>query len=229
MNRTSIPNILSTVVGLVLLSLLVISCGGSSGGDPAKIQDPPIFLPAVFIADKDTDGIDELYAAFDDGTNIVKLSNTLVAGGDVVAFVVSPDGFFVAYVADQDTDGVFELYAVVVDKTAGDTAVKVSGPMAGSGVLRLPSGEYSFGWAPDSSRIAYIADQNSADTFELFSAMPDGQENDLVSNLPDPVVNPGRDVKDFEWEPNSAAIAYVADQDFVDIFELFVSPSDSNI
>jgi Tol biopolymer transport system component len=228
MNQTHIENSLLLVVGTVLLSLFVISCGGSSD-DPLKTQDPLIFPPAVFVADKDLDGVDELYAAFDDGNEIVKLSNALGAGGNVVAFLVSPDGFFVAYVADQDTNGVFELYSVVVDKTIGDTAVKVSRAMAGSGVLRLPSGEYSFGWAPDSSRVAYIADQNSANVFELFTAPPDGQENDLVSDLPDPATNPDRDVKDFEWEPDSTLIAYVANQNDIDKFELYVSPSDSNI
>ena len=70
------------VVETVLLSLLILSCGGgggSSSDDNEKAPDPPKFPPAVFIADKTSDGIDELYAAFDDGTNIVKLSNTLVA------------------------------------------------------------------------------------------------------------------------------------------------------
>ena len=226
MNRTHFPNILLLVAEVVLLSLLVLSCGGSSD-DPLNTQDPPIYPPAVFIADKDSDGVDELYASFNDGTEIVKLSNALIFGGDVVDFLVSPDGFFVAYVADQDINGVFELYVVVVDKTAGDTAVKVSRPMAGSGVLRLPYGKYSFGWAPDSSRVAYIANQNSPNAFELFTVKPDGQANVLVSDLPDP--NPGRNVKDFEWEPDSTLIAYVADQDSNGKFELYVSLSDSKI
>jgi hypothetical protein len=80
----------------MLLSSLILSCGGggSSSDDNEKAPDPPKFQPAVFIADKDLDGIDELYAAFDDGTNIVKLSNTLVVGGDVVAFQISPDGSY---------------------------------------------------------------------------------------------------------------------------------------
>jgi len=226
MNRTHLQTIRLLVAEMVLLSLLVLSCGGSSD-DPLKTEDPPIFPTIVFIADKDSDGVVELYASFNDGTEIVKLSNALVFGGDVVDFLISPDGFFVAYVADQDINGVFELYVVVVDKTAGDTAVKVSEPMAGSGVFLPPSGKFSFGWAPDSSRVAYIANQNSANTFELFTATPDGQENDLVSALPDP--NPGRNVKDFEWEPDSTLIAYVADQDSNGKFELYVSPSDSNI
>ena len=127
-----------------------------------------------------------MYVTFDDGTDIVKLSDKLVTRGNVAAFLISPDGFFVAYVADQDTAGVFELYVVPVDKTPNETAVKVSGKMAGNGILELPSGDYVFGWAPDSSRIAYVADQNSLGVFELFTSTPDGTENDIVSNLPDP-------------------------------------------
>ncbi len=146
----------------------------------------------------------------------------------MAAFRISPDGFFVAYVADQDIAGVFELYVVPVDKTANETAVKVSGTMAGNGILQLPSGEYVFGWAPDSSRIAYVADQNSLRVFELFTSTPDGTENDIISDLPDPSTNPDRDVQNFEWEPNSTLIAYIADQDTNEVFELYVSPSDTN-
>lgn len=226
MNRMPLPKRLLIVFETLMLSLLTLSC---STGDDAQNANAPVFPPPVFIADKDLDGVEELYAAFDDGTDIVKLSNPLVAGGDVAAFRVSPDGFYAAYVADQDTDGVFELFAVVIDKTAGDTAVKVSGPMAGSGVFQSPSGDYLYGWDPGSSRIAYIADQNMAGVFELFTATPDGNENDLVSDLPDPSTNPGRDVKDFGWAPNGTLIAYVADQDSNDKLELYVSPPDSNL
>ena len=225
MKRTPLSNILLFIVETLLLSLLALSCDNSG----SKNRDRPIFPPAVFIADKDLDGIDELYAAFDDGTNIAKLSNKLVVGGDVVSFLVSPDGFFVAYVADQDTDDVFELYVVLVDKTTDDTAVKVSGPMAGTGILKLPSGEYMFDWAPDSSRVAYIADQNTSGVFELFTSTPNGVENDLVSDLPNPLTNPDRDVKYFKWEPKSTLIAYVADQETNDKFELYVSFSDTNV
>jgi len=206
----------------------VLSCGsGGGGGDGEETPVPPTFPPAVFIADKTSDGVDELYAAFDDGTNIVKLSNTLVKpGGNVVAFLVSPDGAYAAYVADQVIDGKFELYAVVVDKTAGDTAKKVSGAtMAGSGVLQLASLDYAFAWASDSSRVAYIADQDTADEYELFTTTPDGTDNDQVSGA---LVADG-DVHSFQWEPNSSLIAYAADQDTDDVVELYVSPADSSV
>jgi hypothetical protein len=100
MKRRPLQNILLFVVATVLLSLLVLSCGGSSGDDDEKAADPPIFPPTVFIADKDLDRIDELYAAFDDGTNIVKLSNRLVAG-EVISFGWAPDSSRIVYIVDD--------------------------------------------------------------------------------------------------------------------------------
>ncbi len=230
MNTTQKYKISLLMIALPLVSILIMACDGSvdDGGASGRRLGPSIFPPAVFIADKDVDGVDELYAAFSDGTEIIKLSEPLVARGNVAAFRISPDGFYVAYVADQDTAGLFELYVVPVDKTSGETAVKVSGPMAGNGILQLPSGEYLFRWAPDSSRVAYVADQNTLREFELFTSTPDGTENDIISDLPDPLTNPDSDVRNFEWAPNSTLIAYVADQDTDEVLELYVSPFDKN-
>ena len=138
-------------------------------------------LAAVFIADKEVNGIDELFVTFSDGSEIIKLSDTLVARANVAAFRISPDGIFVAYVADQDTAGLFELYVVPVDKTTDETAVKVSGTMAGNGILQLPSGKYVFGWAPDNSGVGYIADQDTITVEELFASLPNGGNNTLLS------------------------------------------------
>ncbi|MEJ2165075.1 MAG: hypothetical protein P8X90_06065, partial [Desulfobacterales bacterium] len=186
----------------------------------------PTFPPVVFTADKDTDGVVELYASFNDGTEIIKLSGTMVLGGDVVDFKVSPDGIYVAYVADQDTDGVFELYAVPVDKTPAETAVKISGsiPIGGSGIKEVATGtgDYFFAWAPDSSRssrVAYIADQRFADVFELFTNLPDGSDNVRVSG--DLVA--GGDVDAFVWSPQSDRIVYRADQSINDALELYTA------
>jgi Tol biopolymer transport system component len=232
MNTTHKYRMPFSIIALLLASMLIIACDGHIGDDEGensrRQQIFSIYPPNVFLADKDVNAIDELYVVFSDGSEIIKLSDPLVAGGDVAAFQISPDGISVAYVADQDTAGVFELYVVPVEKTPGETAVKVSGAMAGNGILQLPSGEYVFRWAPDSSRIAYIADQNTIRVFELFSSTPDGTENDIVSNLPDSdqSTNPDPDVKNFEWEPDSTLIAYIADQETDEIFELFVAPFD---
>ena len=232
MNTTYKYRMPFSIIALLLTSMLIIACDGHIGDDEGensrRQQIFSIYPPNVFLADKEVNDVDELFAAFSDGSEIIKLSDSLVAGGDVAAYQISPDSISVAYVADQDTAGVFELYVVPVDKTSSETAVKVSGAMAGSGLLQLPSGEYVFEWSPDSSRIAYVADQNAIRVFELFSSTPDGTENDIVSDLPDPdsSTNPDPDVQNFEWEPNSTLIAYIADQETDEIFELYVAPFD---
>ena len=143
----------------------------------------------------------------------------------MVDFLVSPDGFFAAYVADQDKNGVFELYVVFIDKTTGDTAVKVSGDiMAGNGISGLPSGEYMFDWTADSSRVAYIADQDEDDVAELYTSTPDARDNDIVSGE----LAPDGDVEDFKWAPDSSGVGYRADQDIDNVIELFASQPNGN-
>ncbi len=217
--------IASVSIGILIFVFALVSCNGSGGGEEAGTTTPN-FPPVVFMADKDQDGTVELYASSNDGAEIIKLSGTMVAGGNVVDFKVSLDGIYVAYVADQETNNVFELYAVPVDKAASETAVKISGPMAGNGLKEIAagSGEYFFAWAPDSSRVGYIADQKTANVFELFTSTPDGSDNVQVSGA---LVSNG-DVLDFQWEPASALIAYVADQDTDNKQELYVSPADSD-
>jgi Tol biopolymer transport system component len=217
---------IAVFISLGLVAIFFLSCGGSGGSGDDGGSETAIFPPVVFMADKDTNGTIELYASFDDGANIIKLSGTMVFGGDVVDFNVSPNGIWVAYVADQDQNSLFELYVVPVDKTSNESAVKVSVPLAGSGLKERSagSGDYLFAWAPDSSLVAYIADADDAiaELFELFSSTPDGKEQYLISEL----VNVASDVFDFKWAPDSTLIAYVADQDVVGELALYVVPSD---
>jgi len=221
---------MTVLTALWFLTVFFFSCG-SGGNDDAGAgagSDTAIFPPVVFMAANNIDGSIALYAAFDDGAEIIELSGTLVIGGDVVDFEVSPDGIYVAYVADQDEDGLFELYVVPVDKAPNESTVKVSVPLEGSGIKEtfVGSGEFYFAWAPDSSRVAYIgdADDNTADQFELFTSTPNGRQKNLISAL----VNSNSDVLDFQWEPESTLIAYVADQDIVGRVDLYVSPPNSN-
>jgi hypothetical protein len=224
---------LAVYISLGLAAMFFLSCGGSTGDDPEAESEEVIFAPVVYIADKVKNGTAELYVSLDDGADIRKLSGTLVSGGNVVDFEVSPDGIWVAYVADQDTNDLFELYVVPVDKTSNESAVKVSVALAGTGIKETTpgSGDYNFAWAPDSSRLAYIADAAEedpdpevADLFELFSSTPDGKEKDQISEL----VDAASDVVDFQWEPESTLIAYVADQDTIGKIELYVAPSDGD-
>ena len=219
-------------ISLWLLSIILLSCDGSGSesdrlGAGADRRQLSIYPPVVFMADKETNNKVELYASFSDGAEIIKLSEELVAGGNVVDFKISPNGFWVAYVADQDTDELFELYVVPVDKLADESAVKVSWDIIdGSGIREITprSGRYYFAWASNSSRVAYIADAKK-DIYELFTATPSGQQKNLISDISEPVESDS-DVEDFEWEPRSTLIAYVADQDRDDVIELYTARAD---
>ena len=229
----------AVLIGLWALFLVFSACNGGggaggAGGGASLRSETAIFPPVVFTADKNTDETVELFASFDDGAEIIQLSDELVDGGDVVEFKISPDGIFVAYVADQDENNLFELYVVAVDKATDEAAVKVSVPLAGRGIRETApgSGRYFFEWAADSSRVAYIADAAEiapapeiVALFELFSSTPDGETKDVVSDL----LRTDSDVLDFEWEPDSNQIAYVADQDTDDKFELYVALADGTI
>lgn len=52
-------------------------------------------------------------------------------------------------------------------------------------------------WAPDSSGIGYIADQDTNDVSELYASQPDDSENTKLSGT----LVSGGDVVSFDWVP----------------------------
>ena len=65
---------------------------------------------AIYISDKDVDGVDELFACqIHTSSTSVQLSAPLVSGGDVKHMGFAGDGR-VVYLADQETDSKDELY-----------------------------------------------------------------------------------------------------------------------
>jgi Tol biopolymer transport system component len=88
----------------------------------------------------------------------------------------------------------------------------------------INQGISDFSWAPDSSRIAYRADQRADGLIELFAVRPDGSDNLRISGT----LTNGGNVTDFVWSPDSGFIAYRANQDSVAIFELYVTAPDDN-
>jgi hypothetical protein len=172
----------------------------------------------VYLADQLTDAVFELFTSRPDGSNNVRVSGPLVAGGNVQSnFAWAPDSSRIAYQATQFSNNVFELFTSRPD---GSNNVRVSGPMvAGSfGVL------FNFAWALDSSRIAYLADQLNPGVNELFTVTPDGALNPRVSGAM--VLN--GDVFNFAWALDSSRIVYRADQITDEVFELFASRPDGN-
>jgi Tol biopolymer transport system component len=118
----------------------------------------------IYVADQNTDEVQELFSVPITGGTAVKLSGPMALGGDVQSISVSfsPNGSRVLYVADQETDGLGELFMV---PAAGGTPVRVNGPMITGGGANTAGGQFT----PDGSRIVFVAQQDTAGTAELYS------------------------------------------------------------
>jgi len=156
----------------------------------------------VYLADANLAGMTELFRTTADAPSVAKLGRVRPGSGDVRSFRISPDRTKVAIHGNLETDQVFELY--VADLLSGQPAVKVSGTLVAGGNV---SSDYA--WAPDSSRIAYRADQETDRIDELYTVAPDGTANLKVSGA---LIAEG-DVWGYAWAPDSSRIAYRADQE----------------
>src|SRR5262249_12399223 len=143
----------------------------------------------VYRADQDTNNVNELYSRPADGSgSVLKLNTTLPTGGSVADFLVSPDAARVVYRADQETDGRSQGYSRPADGRG--TAVRLSNAAATAGTVASPDADQfpvAFQISPDSTRVAYLADQETSFTVELFSRPIDGSGAAVKVNdvLPD--------------------------------------------
>lgn len=144
----------------------------------------------------------QLFSGAADGSGQLAMNGTLVMNGAVSDFGWAPNGSRIAYLADQDTNDVFELYTTLANGTGN---IKVN--------PTLPTGSDvktgSMAWASDSSRIAYTADQNTDEIYELFTVAPDGTDNRRVSAV---LGTSNGDVSTFVWAPDASRLAYIAYQ-----------------
>jgi len=182
----------------------------------------------VYAAQQFTAGVVELVLVPSYGSLApARLSGTLVAGGNVQHFRLTPDGKRAVYTADQDTDEVLELYSVPLDRSAG--AVKLAGPLVVHGDVH--SSAEAFAISPDGARVVYVADQETDQVFELFSAPVDGRSPAVKLNGP---LVAGGDVLGasgtplFAIAPDAKRVVYVADERTDGRLELFSAPLDGS-
>ncbi|MGE3762942.1 MAG: TolB family protein [Kofleriaceae bacterium] len=183
----------------------------------------------AYIADRDTEGVRELYTSLPGGSGTVKVSGALATGGDVGEFKWAPDSTRLAYTADQDTDGVVALYTSIA---SGGTNVRVSGAATanvfnvqwapdasrlafgigstlftglatGGSVPIADTASDNVEWAPDGARIAFL-DYGSGSS-ELRTSLPAGGGSVLIAD----------EVTAFRWRPDGARIAFDRGNDFV--------------
>ncbi len=191
--------------------------------DPDPISEDVQVLKFAWAPDKEdeilaysTEG--RIYTALPDGGNNTRITPDLTDDGSISDFSWAPDSTRIAYLANQSSDEAFELFTVRPDGSGRDNSDK--SPI--SGELKDDRDVTDFSWAPDSTRIAYLADKRTDDDFELFTVEPDGNDDLRISgNLTD-----DGDVIDFSWAPNSKRVAYRADQKTDEVIELFTSTPD---
>jgi hypothetical protein len=157
----------------------------------------------VYIADQDTDGVNELFSVPLAGGAAVKLCSALPAGSNVKSFQAL--GAMVVYLADQDTPGQDELFYV---PATGGTPVKLSGTLTAGGDVQ------SFQFFPD-GYVYYLADSVLDDRVELFKTTIGGG---TPLKLNGPMIDAG-DVQAFEVSGTS--VVYLADQFGDETVELF--------
>jgi Tol biopolymer transport system component len=181
----------------------------------------------AYIADEDTNDVHDLYTALADGTGATKVNGTLDPFTAVGQYAWAPDGSRIAYLANQGDPGFFPVYTALADGTGN---VLVSPLQAfsesGNGFVSTPF----FQWAPDSSRIAYLADQEVDGKIELFTVLPDGTGNVKVSGTLTAGGNVSSPNLTYAWSPDSALLAFIADKDADEDFALYVAtPTGSSV
>ena len=213
-------NSYSTSAILTLFSIALASCGGGNGGVGEGDNDvevvgnePPALtrnVDLVYIANPL--GVNELFVTSGDGVTH-RSSTTGSSGAGVSIFETSPNGRYIAMYRENDP-GVIELY--VDDLTDADEAYRVNGPLTASGNV------INFKWSPDSTHLAYTADQEVDGTEELYVVPAAGGA--WVKLHPAQVG--GQDVTKIYWSPDSQRVAFIANHDTALVPELYLANRD---
>ena len=167
----------------------------------------------AFIADIDTDDLDELYAVPITGTQPIKLNPPLVTDGDVSDSRVdfTPDSQSVIYLAEQEVINRTEMYSIPV---GGGQVQKLSPPLVAGGNIA------QFMIDAKNKRIVYLADQETNEVFELWSIPLGGGTAEKLSG---PLVA-GGNVGLFTLDPLSNRVVFSADAETDGLFDLYSTP-----
>jgi Tol biopolymer transport system component len=166
----------------------------TTGGDVTDFVWSPDSRFVAYRANQDNVINFELYVTTpDDSSNDTKVSGDSIAGGVDPIFEWSPDSTRVAYRANQRTADAIELFTATPD---GEENRRVSGDLSSGD----DGEEFKWAWAPDSSGIGYISDQENDGVFELFASTPNGDDEPATLSGSFAEDENG-DVLFFEWVP----------------------------
>ena len=202
------------------------SSPGPGGGDVRGFRLSTDGTALAYAADQHSVGVIELYAGpVDVSTDPVKVSGLLVAGGqvEVRTFRFSPDGAWLVYLADANEVGVWELFATPSDGSG--PARRLNAPLVLDGDVGADLGSPPFLIAPDSQRVVYLADQDLDEKTEIYSVPIDGHALPVKLNDAFPAwAEVESAVPGYAISPDATRVAYTADRDVDQSFELFSVP-----
>jgi Tol biopolymer transport system component len=207
--------ILLSAYPLLAISNIKLSGTMPAFGDVTRFQISLNGRYAVYLADQNTDEVDELYSVLLDGGTPIRLNSPLPTGMEVFRFEISPDSRRVVYQAQQGIQGVSEFYSVPIGGPAA-SGIKLNP------ILMAGGGIGTFQISPDSNRVVYRASQDTPYVQELYSVPILGPAASGIK-LNGPLVADGY-VFDFQISPDSNRVVYQADQDTHDAFEFYSVP-----
>jgi hypothetical protein len=124
----------------------------------------------------------------------------------------APNSSRIAYLGDLLTDGTDELFTSL--PAVANTSTGVNSVLLGGDVETGPLPIDPPAWAPDSSRIAYVAQQNILGVEEVYAGFPDGSGNSRLSGSMAAGGNAKLGVDGEVWSPGTTTLtlSYRADQ-----------------
>ena len=182
-----------------------------AGGGVLSMAWAPDGNSVSYLAHQHSLASSELYLTFSDGTGNRRVSGPIIATQAIVEPAWSPDGAFIAYAVEENG----KRFALQVhDLLLGGRNSTVIAAVPPTRGLRS-----RFEWAPDSTRVAFIADVVTLDHNDLYLAPADGTGEVLVSDG----VGPNQDVDEFKWSGDGRFVAYTR---YVNGFRLAIHAHD---
>ena len=162
-------------------------------------------LPEVkllYLADQDTDEVDEVYCVPIAGGTAIKLNDPPVSGGGVIGYAFNPDSQSVLYYGNTLTGDINELFYVPV---TGGTVTQVNAPLVAGGDVQ------SYKFSPDGRYIVYLADQETDGLMELYSRSVQDWSITKLSQMSAPMPVLAESVEmTYYINPNSQGVVYIA-------------------
>lgn len=195
-------------------SAVVLNGALPNAGDVSDFVISADSSTVVYRADQNTDQLFQLFAVPIVGGQVTSLTPTLASGRSTGQdFQINSLNTHVVYRADSNTAGQMEIFSVSV---GGGASFRLNDNLFGSDQVAD-----DFKLSADGTRAVYRAGDVAEKEFELFSAVVNDSMNISNTRL-HPVLASGRTVfEGFQISPNSSFVAYVADQNASNVFELF--------